>query len=98
MEQEKQTLKKYQVVFVDEYNNWWLVGFFDKLQDAEPQLNEMLKEYVGIDYDGNEYKVQFGDDTQLGHLTEYASTYGSCFDTEISCDCGCIEVRGFIFE
>lgn len=91
------TLKKYQVVFVDEYNNWYLIGFFDNLQDAEPGLNTMLEGYTGYDDDGNKCTFQFGDNTTLGHLTEYAGTMSACFDRILDADVGCIQVRGFIF-
>lgn len=91
-------LKKYQVVFVDEYSIWYLIGFFDDLQDAEPELNEYLKTYVGYDDDGNECTFKFGDNESLGHLQEYTGTFGSCFDRILDASCGCIQVRGFIFE
>lgn len=91
-------LKKYQVVFVDEYNNWWLIGFFDNLIDAEPELNSMLKDYKMIDDDGEEVECQFGNDTLLGHLEEYPSTFSMCFDRIIEVSEGCVEVRGFIFN
>lgn len=90
-------LKKYQVVFVDEYNNWYLVGFFDNLRDAEPQLNSMLEGYIGYDEDGNKIKLQFGDDTELGPLVEYAGSFSPVFDRILDADVGCIQVRGFVF-
>ena len=91
-------LKKYEVVFVDEYNNWYLIGFFDKLQDAEPELNNMLSDYTGYDEDGNPCTFQFGDDTVLGHLVEYPGTFSYVFDRILDADVGCIQIRGFIFE
>ena len=94
-------LKKYQVVFVDEYNNWYLIGFFDNLQDAEEELNEYLKDYKYVDVDDYNEEMkecQFGDDKPLGHLQEYPSSFGKCFDLIIDADCGCVQVRGFIFE
>lgn len=90
-------LKKYQVIFVDEYNNWYLIGFFDNLQDAEPDLNNMLKDYTMLNDEDEEVECQFGENKSLGHLNEYVSTFGNCFDRVIDADCGCIEVRGFIF-
>lgn len=36
---------KYQVVFVDEYSNWWLCGFYDDLNEALPQANAFLSQY-----------------------------------------------------
>ena len=94
----KMKLKKYQVVFVDEYNNWYLIGFFNDLREAEPGLNEMLRDYVGYDDDGNKCEFQFGDDTVLGHLVEYPGTFSPVFDRILDADVGCIQVRGFIFE
>ena len=92
-------LKKYQVVFVDEYNNWWLVGFFDNLRDAEPQVNEFLNGQCGYDDEGCEVEhLAFGEDAPLGHLEEYPSSFGRCFDRIIEADVGVLEVRGFIFE
>ena len=88
-------LKKYQVVFVDEYNNWYLVGFYDKLREAEKDVNEYLKTYV--DEETNE-PLWVGEHSPFGELTEYASTYGSCFDKEFCTPEGCIEIRGFIFD
>ena len=91
--------KKYQVVFVDEYNNWYLVGFFDKLEDAVPEVNAYLESYeLEEDEEGNTgVDPQFGKDASLGELTEYASTFSSCFDRIIDTTCGCVQVRGFIF-
>ena len=92
-------IKKYQVVFVDEYNNWYLVGFFDKLEDAVPEVNAYLESYeLEEDEEGNTgFVPQFGKDASLGELTEYASTFSSCFDRIIDTTCGCVQVRGFIF-
>ena len=94
---EELKLKKYQVVFVDEYNNWYLIGFFDNLRDAEPQLNVMLEGYTGYDDDDNRIQLQFGDDTDLGPLQEYAGSLSPVFDRIIDTDVGCIQVRGFVF-
>lgn len=90
-------LKKYEVVFVDEYNNWYLVGFYDKLREAEKDVNEYLKTYV--DEETGE-PLWFGSDenSPCGELTEYASTYGYCFDRILDTPEGCIQVRGFIFD
>ena len=91
------TNKKYQVVFVDEYNNWYLIGFFNNLKDAEPELNDCLKGYEmdDEDYDGKE--PQFGEGESLGELTEYAGTFNPVFDRTISTTCGYVAVRGFVF-
>lgn len=93
-------LKKYEVVFVDEYNIWWFVGFYDKLEDAEKDVNEYIKDYTLEDEDSeyNEFATEFGENKSLGRLQEYFSTYGNCFDRIINTPNGCIEIRGFIFE
>lgn len=88
--------KRYQVVFVDEYNNWYLVGFFDNLEDAVPELNSYLEDYE-LEEDDLSGTPQFGKGTNLGELTEYASTFSPCFDRIINTTCGCVEVRGFVF-
>ena len=88
-------LKKYEVVFVDEYNNWYLVGFYDTLEEAEKDVNDYLLQYK--DEETNK-PLMFGDDTALGRLVEYPSTCGNCFDKIIDVPEGCIEVRGFIFK
>ena len=93
------TNKKYQVVFVDEYNNWWFIGFFDNLRDAEPEINSYLEGYkMEGDEDDEGLEPQFGDDAPLGKLEEYAGSFNSIFDRTIATDSGCVAVRGFIFN
>lgn len=89
--------KKYQIVFVDEYNNWFLVGFFDNLEDAVPEVNAYLETYEFEEDDELSGVPQFGKDANLGELTEYANTFSFCFDRIINTTCGCVEVRGFVF-
>ena len=97
---------KYQVVFVDEYNNWYFIGFFNDLRDAEPELNSYLEGYHAdkedwgweCESDNKQQVLQFGDNTILGHLKEYPGTFSPCFDKIIDTDCGTVEVRGFIFQ
>lgn len=95
----------YQVVFVDEYNNWYNIGFFEKLEEAEVHLNSFL---IGYELeDASEYAEdgetvpakdpQFGEGQVLGHLQEYAGTFGPQFDLTINTTCGCVEVRGFVY-
>ena len=96
------TNKKYQVVFVDEYNNWYLIGFFNNLKDAEPELNNCLHGYelddVEIDdEDMEDTEPQFGEGKSLGELTEYAGTFNPVFDRTICTTCGYVAVRGFVF-
>ena len=89
---------KYQVMYIDEYNNIYLIGFYNDLKDAEPDINDYLKGYEAIDEDTGEiYEPQLGDE-HIGHLTEYASTYGMCFDKDICVQEGCLQIRGFIFQ
>lgn len=89
---------KYQVIFVDEYNNWYLVGFFNNLEDSEEELNSYLEGYELEDIeDGNSKIPQFGKDQNLGILQEYSSTFNTCFDRIIHTTCGCVEVRGFVY-
>jgi hypothetical protein len=76
-------LKKYEVFIQDEWNNLWLVGFYDNLEDAVPEVNEFLETYH-IKIDG---------------LKEYPSTFGSCFDKEVETSDGeIIMIRGFILS
>lgn len=81
--------KIYEVIFVDEYNNFWLVGFYHDLQNAVPDINDHLRAY----------------NTSIDHIDVYPSTFGECFDFEITSNnsefddgyTGCM-VRGFIFD
>lgn len=78
---ERSQLKKYQVIIQDEWNNLYHIGFYDILNDAIPDINDFLKVY----------------DVEIEDLKEYASTFGSCFDTEVETkDETIIMVRGFI--
>lgn len=74
-------VKKYEVMMQDEWNNLYFIGFYDKLEDAIPEVNEWLEVY----------------NVSIGELTEYASTFGPCFDTEVETDTGeIVMIRGFI--
>lgn len=76
-------LKKYEVFVQDEWNNLWLMGFYDTLSEALPDVNDFLESY-GI---------------RINDLSEYASTFGSCFDKEVETKDGeIIMVRGLIFN
>lgn len=81
-------MKVYQVIFQDEWNNLYHLGFFKDLNDAVPAVNEMLSSYDDIE------KLNPGD------LTEYPSTFSAVFDREFySEDEGTsVSVRGFIFD
>jgi hypothetical protein len=92
-------MKIYQVMFVDEYNNNWLLGLYGDLDDAIPDINRHLSVY------GDGVALEAGD------VKEYVSTFGSAFDTDLEtvfegkgldyekCDglCGCY-VRGFVLD
>lgn len=95
--------KRYQVIFVDEYDNMYLIGFYSNLRDAEPDLNAYLDGYNGYGDDDEEVDapLHLGDDDGpgcLGHLEEYASTLSMCFDRIVDTTVGCVQIRGFVFE
>lgn len=76
-------MKKYQVFIQDEWNNLWLMGFYNKLNDSIQDINDFLEPY----------------DTKIDELKEYSSTFGSCFDTEVETKTGeFVTIRGFIFD
>ena len=84
----KERGKIYEVIFVDEYNNFWFVGFYHNLQNAVPDINDHLREY----------------NASIDHIEEYPSTLGTCFDFEVVGNnevddgyTGCM-VRGFVFD
>ena len=76
-------LKKYEVFIQDEWNNIYLVGFYDNLEDAIPEVNEFLETY----------------NMKIDELKEYPSTFGSCFDKEVETPNGeIVMIRGFILS
>lgn len=83
----------YEVMMQDEYNDLYLLGFYESLDDAIEDINGFISVY---DEDGA-IPIKKGD------LAEYASTFGSCFDREIewknedNCP-GSIMIRGFILS
>ena len=91
-------MKCYEVIFVDEWNNFYEVGFFKSLEDAEPEVNNYLEQYVfGEDSDIEPgAKPEFGPDKNLGRLEEHASTFSYCFDRTFDVEEGYVQVRGFI--
>lgn len=91
-------MKYYHVIFVDEYNNWYELGMYASLKDAEPDVNSQLEGYNYVDEDGNstDEHPAFGVDKNLGPLQEYAGTFCPCFDRVIDVEEGCVQVRGFI--
>ena len=80
----------YQVIMQDEYDNLYLLGLYASLEDARKDVNDWLAAY---DDDGVKYLEE-------GELSEYASTFGSCFDREVGWKDddggpGCVMIRGF---
>lgn len=83
----------YEIVMQDEYNNLYLLGFYEFLDDAIEDINGFISAY---DEDG-------AIPLKKGDLAEYASTFGTCFDREVEWknedDCpGSIMIRGFILS
>lgn len=83
----------YEVMMQDEYDNLYLLGFYESLDDAIEDINDFISAY----YEDGAIPIKKGD------LAEYASTFGSCFDREIEWknedDCpGSIMIRGFILS
>lgn len=92
---------KYQVVFVDEYNNWWLCGFYDDLKEALPQVNSFLSLYepdkdAYEDVGETDGPLWLGEGSPFGDIGEYAGTIGSVFDITLYSPCGSVQVRGFV--
>lgn len=80
---ERLELKKYEVLIQDEWNNLYQMGFYDKLEDALPDVNDFLSVYG----------------TKIDEIKEYVSTFGSCFDTEVETPNGdIIMIRGFVLS
>lgn len=76
-------MKKYQVIFQDEYNNLYEVGFYDKLEDSINDINDYLEPY----------------EERIEELEEYVSTFGMAFDREIYTKQDLlVMIRGFIHE
>ena len=76
-------IKKYEVIIQDEWNNLYQIGFYDKLEDAIPEINEFLSVY----------------EVEITELKEYPSTFGMCFDTEIETkDENTVMIRGFVLN
>ena len=83
----------YEIMMQDEYNNLYLLGFYESLDDAIEDINDFISAY----YEDGAIPIKKGD------LAEYASTFGACFDREIEWknedDCpGSIMIRGFILS
>lgn len=80
---ERPRLKKYQIIMQDEYDNLYHIGFYDDLMDGIDDVNDWLQVY-GV---------------SIEDISEYASTFSTCFDKEIETEDGTIVmIRGFVFE
>ena len=85
-------MKIYQVIFQDEYNNLYLIGFYKNLKDSIQDINEELDSYGAV--------------IEEEDLKLYPSTFSECFDLSIrdigryedNDDIPDIYVRGFVFE
>ena len=88
----------YQVIFVDEYDNFYELGYYADLKLAEPDINKQLENYRLSDFDEEHPGEipQFGEGKSLGRLEAYPGTFSKCFDRIIDVDEGCIQVRGFV--
>lgn len=82
--------KKYVVWFTDEYNNNYLIGFYDDLADAEEEADRYLVDYEDAD-NGGKCSVK-------GKLREYPSSFSYCFDRIFITSVGGIGIRGFILK
>lgn len=91
-------MKYYEVIFVDEYENWYEVGYFKDLADAEPEVNSYLRDYKLCEDDETDPggTPEFGENKNLDRLVEYPSTMNMVFDRQIVVEEGCVQVRGFI--
>lgn len=91
-------MKYYQVIFVDEYNNFFELGNYKDLADAEKDANGYLNSYIlSEDNDVDPGSVpQFGENCNLGRLEEYPSTISMCFDRVIDVEEGAVSIRGFV--
>lgn len=96
---EQKIYKLYEVIFIDEYDNFTNLGFFKNLNDPIEDLNSFLSSY------GNgQYKLKEGE------VSEYNSTLNSCFDLDVIEhfseeygeeaieDLRGVSIRGFIYE
>ena len=65
--------KVYEIIFVDEWNNFNQLGWYENLDDAIDDINKCLEVYAN-----GKYKLQKGD------LKEYPGSFGSCIDMDLS--------------
>lgn len=95
--------KLYEVIFVDEYNNFLLLGWFSDLDNAIESINKQLSVYGK-----GKYQLENGD------LKEYLGTINICFgmdlpyfftekmgdsfENEIYRELNSCQIRGFVYE
>jgi len=60
-------MKVYEIFLTDNYDNFYLIGFYKSLDDAIDEINMNIED--------DRFKLEEGD------LKEYASTFNMCFDT-----------------
>ena len=85
-------MKIYQIIFQDEYNNLYLIGFYKNLKDSIRDINEELDSYGAV--------------IDEEDLTLYSSSFSECFDLSIknmdryenNDEIPDIYVRGFVLE
>ena len=85
-------MKIYQIIFQDEYNNLYLIGFYKNLKDSIRDINEELDSYGAV-IDEEDLKL-------------YPSSFSECFDLSIknmdryenNDEIPDIYVRGFVLE
>lgn len=76
-------MKVFQIIMEDEYGNLYHLGFYKKLEDSVPDINDWLKVY----------------EIKIDHLYITDSTLEASFDKEIIIDnTNVVCVRGFIFN
>ena len=94
--------KLYQIIFVDEFDNFTNLGFYKSLDDSLKDINGRLSAY------GKQYKLE------KGEVLEYPSTLGKCFDLDVANhfaekfgeekeeqvmeDLHGVAIRGFVYE
>ena len=85
-------MKIYQIIFQDEYNNLYLIGFYKNLKDSIRDINEELDSYGAV-IDEEDLKL-------------YPSSFSECFDLSIknmdryenNDEIPDIYVRGYVLE
>jgi len=65
--------KIYEIIFVDEWNNFNQLGWYENLDDAIDDINGCLEVYAN-----GKYKLKKGD------LREYPGSFGPCIDMDLS--------------